>query len=1166
MACAFCLVRPISAGEPLRVLACGHAACEPCLEANVEFGRVYATYQQVCLGRDAPSHEDETSTGVVCVECTMLTYLDGAHELPLAPASAVASKPPAAAAAASGYACCPEHEPRFGSAMSALVLFCPCCNELACPLCGSVGRHAGHGCLELSEANARAQQAAAEHVARLAQADENLAASLAAVDGALSALASTDRAREVQAAWATIEHELQRVVHERIALLSALTLVRDRDAQQPLAAQRALLVSCREAVRRAQRSAQTLLSAGPDESVLVCRQAGLATLVRAVCALGGAAEPVSPHYAADVWTVSVHDHAALVDEINSLGAAELAEATDAQYEEAVARAAAETEATAEAEAHAAPASAASASAALPESAVPSALAERDARLATRPRADAVGDRAEGGAAGEASVEEGLRVRGRSTSLNAAAVHAAATAAAAASRLPFGYFSGRQLTQLPDDLGVNVHWEKLVAARNFITVLPPAIGALALCRELDLSLNAISAVPAELGALTALEKLLLAGNAVRDWPSELSSLARLTCLDVSFNGLAAVPDCFRSLSALRSLNLRHNALADVPAGLWSALPNLTALDAAENALTSLAPSQADWLQLCQLETLDLESNALASLPDCGHMTALRTVHLAHNRLVSLPASLVALPRLTELDASHNALTAILPDDALAEADSALASVLLRNNRLEHIPALLLSCTGLRALHLAANALATVPLGISALIHLDSLNLACNRLTTLPPELGLLGSLTELNLAGNQLDSFDSTLVEGMPLLTTLNLGDNKLVQAPNVSVLGEQLNELVLCGNAITSVPAWLEMLVLLETLMLDRNAIATVESESALVHVPRLDLAHNSLASLSNDELRERLHAGLDGNAPALRTGASAARGEDTSADDVSARGEPFVSGAAQARFRVGFSEMIGKRPSMEDALSWHWAQAVVPGGNVDYFALFDGHGGAKAAQLCAARLHCHVFASDGPVAAAAAAHAPGSSAWVQTRIAAGIEQTEAELFVTMREASTDERHCGTTAVLAVFVGSELHVANVGDARAVLVRASDGAAVRLSCDHKPSLDEESRRLRLAGAHVTANGRVNGNLAVSRAIGDAHFKPWVCSMPHFAPPTVLLPGDVLILACDGVWDELSDQAAADCVRAALLLAPANLSRAAAALRDRAYCLGSDDNISCILVQV
>ena len=55
------------------------------------------------------------------------------------------------------------------------------------------------------------------------------------------------------------------------------------------------------------------------------------------------------------------------------------------------------------------------------------------------------------------------------------------------------------------------------------------------------------------------------------------------------------------------------------------------------------------------------------------------------------------------------------------------------------------------------------------------------------------------------------------------------------------------------------------------------------------------------------------------------------------------------------------------------------------------------------------------------------------------------------------------------------------DSRAVLCRG--GKAVRLTIDHKASLPEEAKRIREAGGFIGRNKRVNGVLAISRALGD-----------------------------------------------------------------------------------
>ncbi len=62
--------------------------------------------------------------------------------------------------------------------------------------------------------------------------------------------------------------------------------------------------------------------------------------------------------------------------------------------------------------------------------------------------------------------------------------------------------------------------------------------------------------------------------------------------------------------------------------------------------------------------------------------------------------------------------------------------------------------------------------------------------------------------------------------------------------------------------------------------------------------------------------------------------------------------------------------------------------------------------------------------------------------------------------------------------------ANAGDSRAIA--GVNGQYEALSFDHKPNNEEEMRRITAAGGWVESN-RVNGNLALSRALGDFIFK-------------------------------------------------------------------------------
>jgi len=106
-----------------------------------------------------------------------------------------------------------------------------------------------------------------------------------------------------------------------------------------------------------------------------------------------------------------------------------------------------------------------------------------------------------------------------------------------------------------------------------------------------------------------------------------------------------------------------------------------------------------------------------------------------------------------------------------------------------------------------------------------------------------------------------------------------------------------------------------------------------------------------------------------------------------------------------------------------------------------------------------------------------------------------------------------------------LYSANAGDARGVLCRA--GKAVRLTYDHKGSDKQEAKRITDAGGFVMS-GRVNGVLAVTRSLGDSSMKEFVVGAPYTTETELCDEDEFLILACDGLWDVTSDQAAVDLI--------------------------------------
>ncbi|KXZ45892.1 hypothetical protein GPECTOR_49g476 [Gonium pectorale] len=181
-------------------------------------------------------------------------------------------------------------------------------------------------------------------------------------------------------------------------------------------------------------------------------------------------------------------------------------------------------------------------------------------------------------------------------------------------------------------------------------------------------------------------------------------------------------------------------------------------------------------------------------------------------------------------------------------------------------------------------------------------------------------------------------------------------------------------------------------------------------------------------------------------------------------------------------------------------------------FGVFDGHGGRQVADLCAANVVDAIRSS-----AAYRAGDPGE----------GLREAFFELD--NRALACAEAHlAGATATVALVRGDRLWVAGVGDSRCVLSHA--GTAQVLTNDHKPDDPKERQRIQNAGGFVVW-GRVNANLNISRALGDASFKQdkslpaaaqQVSPDPDVRAVTLTRHDTFMVLACDGLWNALPEQ--------------------------------------------
>ena len=137
--------------------------------------------------------------------------------------------------------------------------------------------------------------------------------------------------------------------------------------------------------------------------------------------------------------------------------------------------------------------------------------------------------------------------------------------------------------------------------------------------------------------------------------------------------------------------------------------------------------------------------------------------------------------------------------------------------------------------------------------------------------------------------------------------------------------------------------------------------------------------------------------------------------------------------------------------------------------------------------------------------------------------KTDAELLRLVQEGKLS--HSGTTAMAAAVLGRRLLVAHVGDCRAILCR--NGRAVNLTTDHRPSTPSERSRIESMGGYVDPEGYLNGDLQVSRALGDFHYTELknedgtgcLSAEPDVVEQMVEMNDEFVVLTSDGALDVL-----------------------------------------------
>ena len=120
----------------------------------------------------------------------------------------------------------------------------------------------------------------------------------------------------------------------------------------------------------------------------------------------------------------------------------------------------------------------------------------------------------------------------------------------------------------------------------------------------------------------------------------------------------------------------------------------------------------------------------------------------------------------------------------------------------------------------------------------------------------------------------------------------------------------------------------------------------------------------------------------------------------------------------------------------------------------------------------------------------------------------------------------GCTANVCLIIKKTIYCANCGDSRSIINKGAN--AFPLSVDHKPDDQLEKERVQKAGGDVY-DGRINGNLNLSRAFGDLEYKVnhkdkqclpqnfMITAYPDVSTNEITKDVNLIVMGCDGIWE-------------------------------------------------
>ena len=184
--------------------------------------------------------------------------------------------------------------------------------------------------------------------------------------------------------------------------------------------------------------------------------------------------------------------------------------------------------------------------------------------------------------------------------------------------------------------------------------------------------------------------------------------------------------------------------------------------------------------------------------------------------------------------------------------------------------------------------------------------------------------------------------------------------------------------------------------------------------------------------------------------------------------------------YNYAFFSELGDRTNQEDKFVICDDLRIFNDIIIPYFAIYDGHGGYSCSEYIKKNLHheIHYYMKE--------LLDEKSQNFMNDLI---IALQKIIILVDLNYFDSElnfSAHHGSTCVFVFFIGTYALCCNLGDSVSILLRKNE-KRIYLSRDFNPKREIERQRIELKKGYITNDGRLLGNISVSRAFGDWKFK-------------------------------------------------------------------------------